>query len=215
MFKKKTPTLPPKPQRLFPLAFELKDDELIRFIRGVFEGQKPLVAALFLVALENLPVYYSVFCNAMRESKEHTASMDGMVAFVLEAHAQHQGRSDADELNKRRWFYLYVAALLNIAHARARLKPELWDPIADIWVLLMDGARQLRATIDRTELWKPSEVDFFSDVKSEEDGERFIESVLLPKEIRYHAKLLACFERDLSAEVKEELAKMDKLIRGE
>jgi len=214
-FKKKTGVAPPIFRRLYPLASNFSDEELVRFIHKVFATQKPIVAALFLIALGNLPVYFSVFCNAMQDSKEHPASMEGMVAFILDAHAMYQGTSELDEVNKRRWFYLYIAGLLRIAHARARSKPELWDFIADIWVLLMDGSRQLRSTIERTELWKPNELDFFAEVKSEDDGERFVESVLLPKEIRYHEKLVAWQERELSPEVKEELAKMSRLLRGE
>jgi len=215
LFRKKTTVQPLVQRRVFPLASEFTDADLIEFIQKVFARQKPVVAALFLVALENLPVYYSVFSNAMRDGGEHPDSMEGMVAFVLDAHAKHQGTSDYDEVNKRRWFYLYVAALLKIAHRRARSKPELWDSVADIWVLLMDGARELRATLDRTDLWKPNEVDFFTKVASEQDGERYVESLLIPEEIRYHAKLRAWAERDLSPEIREELAKMDKLIRGE
>jgi hypothetical protein len=215
LFRKKTKEPPSAQGRMLPLASDLSDETLVGAVHQVFVGQKPVVAALFLVALENLPVYYSVFCNAAHEEKQYVESMDGMVDFVRRAYAEHQGTSELDEVNRRRWFYLYVAALLNIAHRRARSTPELWHSIADIWVLLMDGARSLRATLDRTDLWKPTEVDFFASVKTEDDGEKFVESVLLPKEIRYHAKLTAWQERDLSPEVREELAKMDKLLRGE
>ena len=157
-------------------------------------------------------MFYSVFHQAMLESKAHPSSMQGMVSFILEAHAQHHGTSEFDEINRRRWFYLYIAALLSIAHSRARTKPELWDSVADIWVLLMDGARQLRVTLDKTALWKPNEIDFFAEIKSEYDGERYVESVLLPKEIRYHAKLKAWQERGLSPEVLEEFKRIDKLF---
>ena len=215
-FKKKQPqTASGKPVRLYPLSSDLTDAALVDFICRVFSESKPVVGALFLVALENLSVYYAVFHKSVQDSKEYPASMDGMTAFILDAHAEHQGTSLDNEINSRRWFYLYVAALLTVAQTRARAKPELWEAIAEVWILLMPGARALRATLDGTSLWKPNEVDFFDEVKTEDDGEKFVESVLLPSEIRYHKKLLEWRERDLPQDIRDELARMDKFIRGE
>lgn len=213
--KPSTPADPPKPAREYPLAADLSDAALLESLHRVFSENDKVVAALFLVALANLPVYYSVFHTSMLESKEYAASMDGMVVFILDAHAEHQGTSIENEVNRRRWFYLYAAALLSIAHARARAKPELWGAVADIWVFLMDCARALRATLDKTSLWKPNEIDFFDEVKNEDDGEKFVESVLLPKEIRFHPKLVAWQERELPQDIRDELERMSKLFRGE
>lgn len=79
----------------------------------------------------------------------------------------------------------------------------------------MPGARALRSTIDRTSIWKPTEVDFFNEVRTEDDGEKFIETILIPNEIRYHKKLMEWHERDLPQDIRDELARMDKMIRGE
>jgi hypothetical protein len=204
-----------RPSRQFPLATDMSDSALVDFVLKVFSESKPVVGALFLVGLENLPVYYSVFHRNMLESKEYPSSMDGMVAFVLDAHLEHLGDAIENEVNRRRWFYIYVAALLTIAHNRARAKPELWDAVAEIWVLLMEGARALPTTLDKTALWKPSEVELFNVVQNEEDGEKLVEHLLLPKEIRYHEKLKAWRERDLPQDIRDELARMDNLIRGE
>jgi len=62
---------------------------------------------------------------------------------------------------------------------------------------------------------RANEVDFFADVKTEEYGEKFVESVLLPSELRCHPKLIAWQERDLPKDVRDDLARMAKLIRGE
>jgi hypothetical protein len=214
LFRKKPAQQTAQNASLLPLATDLADESLIAAIHGVFSNQKPVVAALFLVALENLPVYFSVFCTAAREEGKYPPTMDGMVDFLRRAYDEHRGSSDFDEVNRRRWFYLYTAALLNIAHARARARPALWESVADIWVLLLDGARCLRDTLDGTSLWKPDEIEFFDNVASADGGEQYVESLLLPAEIRYHAKLTAWRERDLPPEIKAELDRMDNLMRG-
>ena len=159
-----------------------------------------MVGALFLVAWENVPVYYPSFHKAMEEERLFPANLEGMSSFFAAEHAKHQSQSEADEVARRRSFYFYVAALLKVAHQRAKSKPELWDEIVEIWVALLPGARALRATLDRTQLWRAEQTEFFDTIRTEDEGEWHILHIVMPSNLRYHQKVVDWQERDLTPE---------------
>ena len=123
--------------------------------------------------------------------------------------------SNEYEMGSRRVLYTFLASLLRIAHERARKNPDLWNSIADVWVALLPGARKLREVIDRTKLWSDDETLWFSDVKTEMDGENYCLAHLAPQEIRYHDKISAWQERDLPPDIIAQIREDEKLIRGE
>lgn len=205
---------PQKPQQAAEL-FALSDEGLADLIRKTFESQDKVVGALFLVAYENLPVYFSVFSRAAEEEKEFDNSMEGMAVFLDSTRRKYSGTSISDETNSRRFFYLYLAALLKVLHARAKARPELWDAVAAIWVQLLPGAHALRETLDRTNLWTPDEVVLFQDIKTGMEGENFCLSFMAPSEIRYHQTIRDWQEKDLSPEIIAELRATERLLRGE
>jgi hypothetical protein len=188
----------PIPRQNF-LASEMGDDDLIEFFNSVFTEKRPIVSTLFLVALEIFPARYAIFQRDMKKTNAYPASMDGMVSFILDMRDQYQGDDLVSEINRRKWFFLYVAALLTIAQERAMVKPELWDSIANVWVRLMGGAKALRSTLYNTCIWQPDETFFFNIIDKEDDGVRFVEAALVPNEIRYHPTLLEWQQRNLLA----------------
>lgn len=179
-----------------------------------FEGQPDVVGALFLVACENFPVYFSAFAEAAKESAEFSPSLEGMASFLDRERAKHSGQSVHDEAGSRRYFYLFLAALLKALHARAKQKPALWDAVAAVWVALLPRARALRRVLDSTSLWTSDEIAYFKDIRTAGDGENYCLSQLAPSEIRYHGSVKYWLERDLSPEARAELEKMDQLLRG-
>ena len=153
-----------------------------------------------MVALENIPVYYPSFHKAMEEEKLFPASLGGMSSFFAAEHGKRRSNSEADEVSRRRFFYLCIAALLRVAHLRAKAKPELWDDIVEIWVALLPGARALRSTLDRTSLWRKDHIGFFDLVKTENEGEWHCLNIIMPSNLRRHKKITAWQERDLTLE---------------
>jgi hypothetical protein len=235
-FKRKPPAPPAKPPRRLPLVSEMTEQHLIESIRGTFANSHVTVAALFLVAHENFNTWFSVFCThapgpvgdypatldglahyLARSSpvagRAYPATLEGIVAFLADSHAQFTTDSVYDEVNSRRFFYLYMAGLLRRLHALAKAKPELWDAVADIWIPLLEGGRALRATLDRTSLWKPDELEYFAHIHNEDEGELYVEAHMMPAEVRYHAKVKDWRDRDLTPEQRAELdADMKKLF---
>lgn len=213
-FKRKPPAPPVKPRRSLPLVSEMTEQQLIESIRGTFANSHVTVAALFLVAHENFTPWFSVFCNSTAgEKREYPATLDGWIEFLADSHAQFTTDSVHDEVNSRRFFYLYLSALLRLLHAKAKARPELWDAVAEIWIPLLEGGRALRATLDRTSLWKPDEIEYFAHIHNEDEGERYVESMMMPAPIRYHAKVKDWRDRDLTPEQRAELdADMKKLF---
>ncbi len=205
---------PKKPKYAAELTL-LSDKGLADVVRKMFEYQNTAQKAHFLVAYENFRIYFSVFSSAAKKTNEFESSLEGMAAFLDEAGQKYSGTSVSDEANSRRFSYLYLAALLKILHARARVRPELWDAVAGIWLQLLPGARALRETIDRTILWTADEVVFFQDIKTEDDGENYCLALMAPPEIQYHQIIKDWQEKDLTPEIKAELRAMDKLFRGE
>ena len=185
---------------VLPGAATLTDSQLVQSILGVFKNQSPVVGALFLVAWENVPAYYPSFHKAMEEEGLFPANFEGMSSFFAAEHSKHISQSEADEISQRRFFYFYLAALLKVAHLRAKSKPELWEQIVEIWVALLPGARELRATLDRTQLWRKEYTEFFDSIKTEDEGEWHVLRIIMPSNLRYHEKVVAWQERDLTPE---------------
>ena len=191
----------PKPAlATLPGAADLSDSQLVAAILSVFRNQSPIVGALFLVAWENTPVYYPSFYKAMEEEKLFPANFEGMSSFYAAEHAKRTSNSDSDEASRRIFFYFYTAALLTVAHLRAKAKPELWDEIVEVWVALLPGARALRTTLDRTQLWRKEQTEFFDSVTTEDGGEWHCLHIIMPSNLRYHQKVVDWQERDLTTE---------------
>lgn len=179
------------PDGLHPLPSQLNDAVLVEVLAGFLKETEPTALAQILVALESLPGYYAVFQKTMGDSGEYALSMDGMIAFFLDVYHSRQDSPMPDRPENRRWWFLYVAALLSVAQSRAAENPGLWESIADLWALLMPGSRALRAALDQDVLWMPTDVDAFAEVDTEDDGQGIVECRLLPSAIRQHPKLQA------------------------
>lgn len=174
--------------------------QLVKTVLRTFQGQSPIVGALFLVAWENVLVYFPSFRKAAEEEKLFPATLEGMSSFFAEGYSKHRSDSAADEVARRRFFYFYMATLLKVAQQRAKQKPDLWESIVDVWVALLPGARALRSTLDKTSLWGPEHIVFFDSIKTEDEGESYCLSMLMPSNLRYHKSVTAWLERDLSPE---------------
>jgi hypothetical protein len=190
----------------------LDDESLLGGIRTTFEGKLPVVGALFLVAYENLFVVRIAFDRCFRDSKECPATTDNFVRWLAYERSKYKSSSIHDEANNRRYFYFYVAALLKIAQSRAEKQPALWDKIADIWILLLPGARALRKTLDSTQLWPPDEVEFFANVKTEGQGENHCLQHVAPPEVRDHKKIDDYLWKDTPQEMRDQI---ERTIEGD
>ena len=197
-----------------PGAAQMEDGALINAVLRTFQNQSPVVAALFLVACENLPVYFPLFQGTMEEQKLFAATYEGMSAFFACQYEKHPSSSEQDEVARRRFFYFYVACLLQVAHQRAATRTDLRDQLADVWLALIPGARSLRATLDRTALWGPEETDFFVRVRTEDDGEHHLLRFIMPEYLRCHPKVVAWEERNLSPEDRAQIEEAMQLFRG-
>jgi hypothetical protein len=193
----------------------LADDELLRIMRETFIAHDETVAALFLVAYENLPVYSNLFMQVEKVEPQYGASLRGLADFLDASKLSCSSTSLPDEVNSRRFFYMHLATQLKILEIQAKKKPELWNDIAALWVELLPGARALRRTIDCTSLWAKEETEYFQDVGTEDEGENYCVRFMMPEEVRYHTQVIDWQERDLSPETIAELRAMEKLFRGD
>jgi len=130
-----------------------------------------------------------LFDRGFRDCKECPTTTENFVRYLAYERSRYKSSSVHDEVNSRRFFYFYVAALLNIAQSRAKERPALWDEISDIWLLLLPGARTLRKTLDSTQLWSHDEIQFFANVKTEDEGENYCLRHVAPQEVRDHKKI--------------------------
>ena len=194
---------------------EFDDRTLMSMILGTFKGKPDAVGALFLVAHMNLEVFFHFFKRNATPGVGYPPTMWGFSGFLAAEGRKRTSSSFEDEASRRRFFYFYIDALLRVALERAAVRPVLWDDIADIWLALVPGARALRKTLDKTSLWTKEEAAYFDDIKTEQEGEEYWLRFLAPEEIRYHKKVFAWYEKDLSPEVLADLRETDKLIRGD
>jgi hypothetical protein len=195
-------------------AVEFDDGKIISAILDAFKGQPDIVGALFLVAHMNLKTLFHFFKREAAQSG-YPPTMWGFSGFLAAEGRKRTSASVEDEASRRRFNYFYIASLLQVAIDRATRRPALWDDIADIWLALVPGARALRKTLDKTSLWSADEAAYFAEIKSEDEGEKYWLGFLAPDAIRYHQKVFAWYERDLSPEAIASIRETEKLMRGE
>jgi hypothetical protein len=197
-------------------AENLSDKTLCELLTKLFDSQHPTFGALFLVAFANWQVDYVIMHQVVQLGRGYSHTLEGYARFLSDS--LNNARMH-DEAARRILFYKYLAALTQIATERARRRPEVWDDVAGIWVALLSGARALRSTIDRTALWGAKQTAEFKNVRTETDGENYCISMLAPREIRAHPKVIAWREKDLSpqerAEIQGIVDEAERLIRGD
>ena len=207
-----------KQARLLPDIAQLSVEEATRVLLTTFEGQHASIGALFLVAYDNFAQYYAMFAygnfsqyyfmlniTEQEDKGPYDRSLRGFAECMADCQAEPVKDDIVAGLRDRITLYLYLAALLKMTQAKAREDSAVWDSVARVWVSLMPGARALRATIDRTSLWPKEETQIYSTLVTEDDGEQYVWSLLVPEEIRFHRLFVEWQERDLSDEIKEEI----------
>jgi hypothetical protein len=220
---KNTPTV----YWLMPSEFD--DYTLFEMLTSTFNEMHVTGRSLFLVGMENWNVMYSLFCHALKieikaesSSKSYTKSLDSYSNFLADTLKKYKYNTVEYEVMSRKLHYLYLATLMTEARRRAKKNPDLWENMVDVWVPLIDGAREIRAVLDRTSLWLTDtkagndETVWFKDVKTPEDGEQYCKALMMPENIRYHPKFddetLQYIERTRGPEEARKLAKIFKEI---
>lgn len=192
----------------------LSDENILKIIKDTFSLHDDTVSALFLVAYENFPVYWTVFAETENVGNDYGASLERFAKFLEDSMRRASGGSIEDEINSRRFFYLYIATLLKTIQLRAKNKPELWDEISSLWVILLPGARALSKTISRTHLWTEDETVYFQDIKTEDDGENYCLTIMAPEEVKDNKKIRDWKERKFSAEEIAKIREMERLMHS-
>jgi hypothetical protein len=217
-----------KTEFIWILPSEYDDITLYRILSASFKEMHVTGRSLFLVGMENWSIIYNTFTfvidsdnNANRVSK-YSHSFDGFVEVLSKSLLNYQLDSIEHEIVSRRVHYLYLATLMVEARKRAKNKPELWELMVDVWVPLIDGARELRAVLERTSLWSTKnefgldETSWFKDVNTPEEGENYVKNNMMPEQIRYHQKFedeqLNYIERTQGIEAATEMAQIFKEI---
>jgi hypothetical protein len=198
----------------------LSDDQLAVLIKQTFETQNETFLAFLLVAYVNTSSLFSMFVAANKLDKgiwpETFEGMAGWCQSMLDGQSWED--SLEREVAQRRLSYFFLATLLKLLEQRARLADSdvLWGRVADIWVILLSGARALRHTLDSTKLWAANEESFFSlhefaNVIDEDSGENECIKYVMPQNIRYHPTIKRWQERNLSPEELAEIRKFEEV----
>lgn len=200
----------------------LSDDQLAGLINQMLEMQDETFYAFLLVAYSNYSIMFSMFVSATKLEKAAWPQTDEGMAGWCESALSDIDRSSLEgigrEVAQRRLSCFFIATLLKVLHSRARAADSeaLWGRVADIWVILLPGARALRNTLDSTHLWTVDKDSFFAlhyfdDVVDEDSGEKLCLTFLMPERIRFHPAIKRWQERNLSPEELAELRKFDEV----
>lgn len=167
--------------------FHADNDQLLVTLCRLLESFDHTAGALFLIAYEVLPFYFSVFLAALKAANDYPNTLEGLVAYLGATHAKIVGVTAADAANRRRLAYLHGAALLKILHARAVETPALWNDIAGLWASVLPGARALDRTLRSNSIWWSDEIAPLRGIRSAAEGEAYCVKFMLPEEVRLHA----------------------------
>lgn len=178
------PAVTSAPVRL-PLPSELSDEQLIAMLAKTLDH--PRTCSLFLVAVCNCAVQRQLVLWAIRKDGREPQPEDD-VRFFIDGYSRHRDSSDTDPAS-RRFFYLYLACLLDAAHARYAANQALGDSLAALWIQLLEGAAIVRKTIDDTSVWDSEHTAYLDDVRTADEGIDYYLALHVPPSLRYHRRI--------------------------
>jgi hypothetical protein len=169
-------TVPPQNLHLATLL-SMPDDVFAQAIKQGIQELPPISHVMILVGYANAKPIYEVAKQAAKKRGE----LEVFLKSLLSGSDWPQ-----DEINQRKYgWYFYGFSLLQLAD-RAIENSKLNILLADIWFILTSAAERIdiKNAIGANIIWKPDEKQWFTTVKNETDGIRFIVNHLVPKEYR-------------------------------
>lgn len=165
------------------------DDEafLAAVCRSVQESNPPSLS-MWLVALQNLRTYESLWLDAARRqnTNEFPQTGDGFICWLAVT-----ADSQPDDLGKRRAQWFFLAAVLDRASWVAQRTPRLIDQLASMWVDLASAGAQLPKVYRENRLWPDDEKEWFSHLTDGRSGIDFVLNFMAPNAVRKHSKIRA------------------------
>jgi hypothetical protein len=60
-----------------------------------------------------------------------------------------------------------------------------------MWISLADGGQSLKASLEHNIIWSDQEKEWFSHIKSEEEGVKYVLNYVLPSQLKPNADLIS------------------------
>lgn len=169
------------------MRFPADTGEYANFVVSSIGGTDPATRAMVVVAIENLRPLLSATEGACQKLGKQYSFDD-----VLERMYRGLGEVGQDDpINSRRytWFVLgmHVIRLDEIA---AR-NDALVEVALNVWLQLAESARYIPKLLESNIVWKPDEKEWFSLLKTENDGRRYALTMSMPSAYRRHVRARA------------------------
>lgn len=178
----KRPKAPPALKLL-----KLPDPEFLETVQSGFATSTPAELAMTLFGYENASVLVSVF---VKKNEKAPQTIENFAEIMM-----HWANTATDDINQRRFRWLFLGTLLRIATIRGLCTEEGHDPLAGIWAPFLKGGFFLSRTVQTNILWKPDEKEWFADLKDEMEGVNYVRNLLIPSKIRYHQSINEAYYR--------------------
>lgn len=184
LFRKRSKAAPDLP------LLKLEDEAFMEAVHRSVLDSNPPALSMWLVALQNLRTYESLWLEAARRegSNEVPQTNDGFIRWLAGIADSHP-----DDFGKRRAQWLFLAGVLDRSSWIALRTPSLNDQLASVWVAMARAGALLPKVYRENKLWHDDEKEWFSDLTDERSGIDYVLNYMAPQGIRKHPeiKLLA------------------------
>lgn len=138
----------------------LPDDKFGGLVAEIIANEIPPTHAMIVEAYENLTPMIGAFMQFARENND-SFSIDSLVE--LTASSLHTYK---DDINSRRMFWFFLAALVRRLTEKAASNTDLRPIAADVWVALARSGKHLRSILEYNVVWKDNEKVLYSQLQN-------------------------------------------------
>jgi hypothetical protein len=174
-----------KPKDEFSQLLELKEEMFVDVISQMIVQQHAVSSAMCVVAFQNL----NPILSATRQYAEKNPDY-GLPTTVEETILLlSKDRDNQDEISERRRYWFLYALLIKRATTLCEGSPSMTDACARMWAALAGGGRSLETSLAHNMIWSELEKAWFSQIKSEQDGLKYVLNHIVPNFLRSNPAL--------------------------
>jgi hypothetical protein len=164
---------------------KLPDDRFAAISKEVFDREISATHAMAVVAYQNIFPALGALRTIMEEQGQRFSFDEAMSAVLSGLEEKH------DPINERRFLWFFLGFVVRRLTDKAAKEPTLRPIAADIWYLLAVSGTHLKVLLEHNIVWTDTEKLWFSDLKNDADGIRYVTNYIMPKIYRNDPRIQA------------------------
>ena len=179
-------------EKQFNELLNLDNDIFVEVVGEMIAQQHGVSSAMCLVALQNAAQITFALKEYVRKNPGVglPTTIDDNIRLLSKA----LDSDGADEINTRRhYWFLFSLMIMRVTEICKKTDPHNAS-CTRMWRSLIEGGQFLHSSLEHNVLWSHLEKDWFSPVKTEKDGLKFVLNYMLPDWLKKNEAIQQCAE---------------------